>query len=330
MEPIISTYLSGLKLGEAQLFKNMGIVPLFTSLNGGPHYLSLKEALDKELITITEVDHSGSVPQLKVISRSDSSVLLLDGEELMGAKQNRVLNTSILLAGHSETIIPVSCKDQGRWGYTTRAFSDSELMMSSRARGAKSHSVTDSLHARRGYSSDQHRVWAEIEGLHQSTGTLSSTRALRDVYTTKTGQLEEYEQAFECLPNQKGCLVFINGKVVGFDVISSNSVYNTVHAKLIKSYALDGLLQSKEQFNQPSIASAQAFLQEIQDTQASKFDSVGQGLDYRFEGSGAVGSALVSDASVIHLTFFRLNQGEKEQPTPTPTRQRSWWQRIWR
>jgi hypothetical protein len=169
-------------------------------------------------------------------------------------------------------------------------------------------------------------VWAEIEGLHQSASTSSTTRALRDVYTAKTGELEEYEQAFECVPNQKGCLVFINGEVVGFDVISSNSAYNTAHAKLIKSYALDGLLQSKEQFNQSSIASAQAFLQEVQDSQASQFESVGQGVDYRFEGTRTVGSALVSDASVIHLAFFRLDQSEREQPTPTT--QRSLWRRM--
>ena len=45
----------------------------------------------------TEIDPSGSVPEIMVINKSAQSIFLIDGEELMGAKQNRVLNTSILL-----------------------------------------------------------------------------------------------------------------------------------------------------------------------------------------------------------------------------------------
>ncbi len=34
MDAIIISYLTGLTFGEMQTFKNMGIVPLFTSANG--------------------------------------------------------------------------------------------------------------------------------------------------------------------------------------------------------------------------------------------------------------------------------------------------------
>ena len=39
--------------------------------------------------------HGGSVPELKVINKAEIPILLLDGEELVGAKQNRVLNTTM-------------------------------------------------------------------------------------------------------------------------------------------------------------------------------------------------------------------------------------------
>ena len=47
---------------------------------------------------------------------------MLDGEELIGAKQNRILNTTVLVAAHTEVTIPVSCVEQGRWGYRGRQF----------------------------------------------------------------------------------------------------------------------------------------------------------------------------------------------------------------
>ena len=114
MERIIINFLSKLELGELQTFKNMAIIPLFSSVNHTPQYLSLGEAMGKGLLTVTEVSQAGAVPELKVVNKADLPVLLLGGEELAGAKQNRVLNTTILLMENSETIIPVSCTEHGR------------------------------------------------------------------------------------------------------------------------------------------------------------------------------------------------------------------------
>jgi hypothetical protein len=59
----------------------------------------------------TEVSAGGHVPELKVVNKGETPVLLLDGEELAGARPNRALNTTILVRGHSETIIPVTCTE---------------------------------------------------------------------------------------------------------------------------------------------------------------------------------------------------------------------------
>ncbi len=310
MDPIITDYLSTFKFGALQTFKNISILPLFAPNGDGPEYVTLKEALDQNLITITEVDQHGSVPEVKVINNSGQSVLLLDGEELMGAKQNRVLNTSILLEQKSETVIPVSCTEQGRWGYTSPAFAHSDTMMSSGSRSAKLHSVSDSLQEARGYSSDQSRVWADIRRMHTRAGTASPTSAMRDLYAAKTQELTEYLAAFECMPHQQGCLVFIDGKVVGFDVISRETAYRSIHSQLVKSYAMDALL-SGDETDGPSVEKAEAFLKAAAECQESRFQSVGQGYDYRFKGPKMIGSALVLEKSVIHMAFFKAQEENK-------------------
>ena len=77
--------------------------------------------LDRKLVEVTEVDAAGSVPELLVINRSKRAVLIIDGEEVVGAKQNRVVNTSLLLPAESTTKIPMSCTEAGRWGRCRRS-----------------------------------------------------------------------------------------------------------------------------------------------------------------------------------------------------------------
>jgi hypothetical protein len=64
-------------------------------------------------------------------------VLILDGEELVGAKQNRIVNTTILVAAGAEIVIPVSCVEQGRWTYKSDAFSSKHRVMSPSIRKVK-------------------------------------------------------------------------------------------------------------------------------------------------------------------------------------------------
>jgi hypothetical protein len=89
------------------------------------------------LLTIREKGEAGTVPELLVINEADSPVLLLDGEELIGVKQNRTLNTTILLKEHSRTIIPVSCTEAGRWSIVLDRFSHSDLFATPRIREKK-------------------------------------------------------------------------------------------------------------------------------------------------------------------------------------------------
>lgn len=94
-------------------------------MQAGPDWLTLAEAGDR--VRTTEVDDEGSVPELRVANLGDLPLLLLDGEQLVGAKQNRILNMTVLVAAHSEVTIPVSCVEQGRWRYQDRRSAPSDF-----------------------------------------------------------------------------------------------------------------------------------------------------------------------------------------------------------
>ncbi len=310
MDPIISSVLSKLEFGELQAFNNMAVIPLFTSVDDSPKYLTLKEALERRLLAVTEISQSGSVPELKVVNKADIPVLLLDGEELAGAKQNRVLNTTILVMENSETVIPVSCTEQGRWSYSSAEFFDSGHIMGSHLRARKASFVKRSLELSNCYRGDQGAVWREIAHLGFVANVRSATGAMKDVFESKENDLKRYLDAFQYLPHQKGILVMVNGAVTGFDFISLESAYEIIHPKLVKSYAMDALLLRSEKNDQPSVEKARSFLEKPALCEEKKFKSIGHGWDHRFEGKGVVGSSLVYQEKVVHLAFFKADQDE--------------------
>jgi hypothetical protein len=311
MDTIIKDYLLSLKLETPQQHKNMTIFPLRTPLDGGPDYMTLKEALEKSHLLVTEVSSGGSVPELKVVNKAPSSVLLLDGEELVGAKQNRVLNTTILINEKSEVVIPVSCTEKGRWAYVSNSFRDSDTVMSPSLRSEKARTVATSLRSTGQYRSDQGTVWEKIDELAGKADTVSRTGAMKDIYEQKTKELDEYLRAFACLPDQKGFLVFKGLEPVGFDFVSREKAFRDLFPKMVKSYAMEAVLEDKKDETKVDPPLAEGFLKEATGCDEKTYDSVGRGREYRYESKAMVGSALAVDDKVIHLAFFRVRESDR-------------------
>src|SRR4030042_6409848 len=105
----IHAFLENVKLGGKQSHQNMALFPLLASDAGKPDYLILEEGLAQGVVELTEVSQGGSVPDLKLINKSTNKLLVVDGEELIGAKQNRIVNAPFLIGALAEIVIPVSC-----------------------------------------------------------------------------------------------------------------------------------------------------------------------------------------------------------------------------
>ena len=81
MEQVVSNFLDGVELGTKQEFGNLIIFPLRTKQTNEFEYLTLKDALAKNFLRVSEISEGGSVPELAVINEGNVFVLLLDGEE---------------------------------------------------------------------------------------------------------------------------------------------------------------------------------------------------------------------------------------------------------
>lgn len=316
MDIIISSFISQIRLGEVQTFQNMQVVPLFSDQKEELVYWTLKEALDKGQLLIQEISSGGSVRELKVINQGDIPVLLLDGEEVAGAKQNRVLNTTILVKEKSEIVIPVSCTEQGRWAYRTKHFYDSGVVSPSFMRAKRASAVNVSLERNQAYCSDQGAVWNDVEYLRGQMKVESPTGAMSDVFEQKRETLEDYIKAFNTVPLQKGILVFVDGEIAGCDIVSRTDVFGKMFSKFIKSYAMDSLIRDRRKITISSnpLGEAAHFLEEIKHCEEKRYFSPGWGADYRFEGPDKVGTVLVVENQVIHMAFFKTKKEEKIDP----------------
>ena len=313
--PAIHHRLSSLTIEKPQSVENFTVFPLVAESLPDPKFVMLKEALEKGFVRVEEIDESGSVPELEVVNDSDHLVLLLDGEEVAGAKQNRVLNTTILLDKQSRTRIPVSCTEQGRWSYTSKQFSHSGHIMSSKLRRRKSGSVSRSLKAEMSYASDQGEVWDSVQEMHCCADTSSPTGAMKDAYEARKDDLEKYTNAIQPVEDQVGLLVLIDGKPAGCDLFSQPESFATISDHLTKSYAMDALT-SREKITPEtvSIDDAESFVKELSELKEDAFDSVGVGRDLRYEGQHRNGSALLVDETPIHAAFFSIEEDETDQP----------------
>lgn len=304
MQEFLKTYLLNIVFGQIAQHRGLTVLPIMASGGGKPAYLTMAEALEQNLIVVTEISQGGSVPELQVDNRADLPVLLLDGEELTGSKQNRVLNTTILLKERSLTVVPVSCTEQGRWSYVSPQFADSGNVMSPSVRHHKVRSVSDSLRKRRGHKSDQGRVWAELDSLSVRAGVNSPTGAMSDIFRAQQERLQNLTGQFPLAENQAGLLALDSQQVVGFDIVSSPKAFTRLYPKLLTSYAMDVITSGREKDHPSPIEAARQFLATAGSVSESVHESLGYGYDYRFVGPAVVGSALVVEPEVVHMAFF--------------------------
>jgi len=127
-----------LQVGDAVEHRGIVIAPLFPRQSPVAEYATLEDALPLGL-GIDEVSEAGVVPELAVTNPTDSNVLLYDGEELLGAKQNRILNITVLVAARSTTPIPVSCVEEGRWSRRSASFAAAPHAAHPELRRRKAH-----------------------------------------------------------------------------------------------------------------------------------------------------------------------------------------------
>lgn len=306
MSDAVSAYLAGIRLGSAQTHENLTLLPLLTAAEAAVEYVSLDDALKSGQVEIAEIHEAGSVENIRVVNRGASKVLILDGEQLVGAKQNRISNASFIIPGMSEEVIPVSCIEEGRWRSTSKSFGGTDSMYAAFGRRSKLHDTTSRLRVKREFRSDQVKVWDTVKRYLGESGTTSGTGSFVDYQDAKRADLDAYLAGFRPEAGQVGVMVLIDGTLQGLDAFGRRITWEGIFRKLVRSYAMDAIMRSTvEPATGPRTPlGPQEFLAALAAAPRETYDSVGEGQDVRIETDALIGAALVLNDGLLHLTAF--------------------------
>jgi hypothetical protein len=303
---VVAESLSKLCLGAPQTHRNLSLYPLLGDGIAEPGYLLLDAALAQGCARVTEVSEGGSVPELALENGCDLQVLLLDGEELIGAKQNRILNLSVLAPAGKRIVIPVSCVEAGRWRAKSAAFRSARRAHYAGGRARKAAQVSGSLRSDGSRRSDQSAVWADISAKSARMDVASPTGAAAAMYDTHRASLDEYLGAFAPVPAQLGALFTLNGQVLGLDLFDSAKTLAALLPKLVESSALDAVDADQADGANEDRAAAQHFLDMVAAAELQRFPAIGEGEDLRLVSPAVAGGALLAEARMVHLCPFSI------------------------
>ena len=319
------------KIGVGKLLRAgaLTVVPLKSSrlLRKKPAVKLGHRQLTKGKVVITEVGQQGFVPRLRAENRTKFFVLLIEGDQLLGAKQNRICNSTVLLKPNAVSEIPVSCVEEGRWQHVSKNFSSSNFHAAPtlRRRLAESKKHTrQASHGQRAHESNQTMVWNEVQEFASCAGVHSETQAMEEVFE-KSRERQPVQQRLGCPKNTNGWILAIDGRVVSVDLFGTPKLCRQAWDRMVHSAAMEAQLltnrrlnkQARQNTGKPNLHSAgdsdtphfdvnkpkhlKSLLRLVHSTHLEQVAAVCGGTEQRFDGSQFSGSYLTLDNRLVHL-----------------------------
>lgn len=305
IENIAFIDLNGAKISiellESQKYENVEAIPIKSDFFGKKDFLTLKKGYEMNLVEIKELDHS-TVNTVSCKNDSVAPLILIDGDEITGAMQNRIINDTLLIPAKSTVNIPVSCTEHGRWhtrgeGEASRTFKPSLYSANHSTRSRKSRASYEE----RDY---QGEVWDSISEFESRSNFKSMTSALNDSYENLKDKQNDYLSKFHIEDGQNGVIFIVNGEIKGLELFYNHSIYKQYHEKLCRSYIIEAIVEKKSVDNINRLELMKV-LENISHSEFKSKKSIGLGDNVKFSNDFGSGSSLVWEDELIHMTFFK-------------------------
>ena len=297
-------------LGGPQVAGPLAVFPVF-----GPEprlqYRAFAQAADLGAL-VKEVESGAVVTRLSVENPTDLPLLLYEGEEVLGAQQNRTFDVSALVPAGEQILVPVSCVEQGRWDHARHR----EPFRPSPQAADPSLRRTKRAAANTAGRVDQNEVWGEVSGRLLEHGVHSDSAAMSDLYERRRAELDPLGRAIRHVAGQIGAVACVSGQPVALDLVSRAEVFAALLPALAQGYALDALGGTEPE---PDPQRAEAFLRSALAPPRRERRAVGLGRAVLLGTLGPIGAGLEHEGELIQLAAFPAD-GAARRPSPRVAR----------
>jgi len=294
---------ASISLGNLQCVRGLCVIPILTEeVIEIPALETLESALEKGLARITETSLRGEVSFLLLKNTGDKPIIILDGEEVVGGKQNRIVNATLVILGNALVKIPVSCIQAGRWQGERADFDSTGSVFRARSRAVQMASVAHELLQTGSFRSDQHAVWDEVSESLCELGVESSTSDFLEGRERVAHRLEVFVEAIRPSKNQIGS-IFLNAQgVLGLEMLGAPDLFAKACDKVTRSFAFEVL--SAPDLNGTSVEAATQWWDRTVKSRFTRHASPCAGEDIRVGTEDLIGSGLIWNDVLVHFSCF--------------------------
>jgi hypothetical protein len=241
-------YFNKIKYGKAIKHKNIVIIPLMIDDPEPCRYISGKKALKEKNLIIEEIGENGQVSRLTATNIGNKPVMLISGEGLKGAKQDRIVNVTIIIKVNHTVEIPVSCVERGRWSYDHNGtqFQSANFATQNIRRSIREDINRNIVTGNKTYDSNQEIVWHNVSKTVKKHNIESETDNLNEVYQAIKTDFNTIIKKIKYSTGAVGVAIFANGKQLSIDLFQHSSLMKENWKNIINSVIIDTEITDKK------------------------------------------------------------------------------------
>lgn len=288
-------------VGDPFFVRNIVLGPILAHHGDSIPFTLLENAVEKCDARILD---RGRVDTVELSYRGNNPLLLIEGEEILGALQNRVISTSVYIKEHEPVYLPVVCVEEGRWSGGAE-FKESETVAYPTLRSILASSVYESLKYMGDFLADQDRVWNSVKRTLESFTVKSMTYSMHNAFESLQQDINSYMEDIEDAgDSMAGFIAIAGGRLMGIDLFGSPIIFKTAHKKVIRGYILEALSRRNEPTPAIKRDSLIKFWESIIRKKYEEYPAVAEGVEFRFRKNSLVARALVVDDKLVHMSVF--------------------------
>lgn len=267
--------------------ENCTFVPLQFNDNTNLKLETFGSLLKKKQVEATEIDENGVVNNIKVKNNSPNFLILHDGEIIVGAKQNRTIDKSVILKPRETRNVDVLCVEKGRWSFRNHEFSQHNSKLSPEIRFSK-----DTV---KNYNK-QNTVWNEIDKMYTENNQYSNTSDFCE-FKEENSELVIEKIKSKIFNDRYNGILVANNKISFIETFYNSKIYEDQIAKSISTLLIKNKYENNQQIE------LDKYLLRLKDSNWFKENQDSLETSYLSNSQGK-GRLIFLNNQIIHLIFF--------------------------